>query len=188
MPRHCNWSQKPITGGGGGCEDPRIHLYVMTYTAFSAKGPRIALAVSEDLFHWRRLGLASFRPYHGIGFEGVDSKEKAFARYLLSLGEPGADTGPTAGAPRDRRQRGARPERCAGAIERRIHDFLGKPPHRWRMEMHLWTEWPQMLADLPALGITLAVSRNASAVLGRKGVYPDLEFSCDGLHPRRLAA
>jgi putative heme degradation protein len=53
-----------------------------------------------------------------------------------------------------------------------------------RMEMHLWTEWPQMLADLPALGITLAVSRNASAVLGRKGVYPDLEFSCDGLHAR----
>jgi predicted GH43/DUF377 family glycosyl hydrolase len=67
--------------GGGGCEDPRItfveplHLYVMTYTAFSAKGPRIALAVSEDLFHWRRLGLASFRPYHGIEFEGVDNKD-----------------------------------------------------------------------------------------------------------------
>jgi hypothetical protein len=67
--------------GGGGCEDPRItfveplHLYVMTYTAFSAQGPRIALAVSEDLFHWRCLGLASFRPYHGIEFEGVDNKE-----------------------------------------------------------------------------------------------------------------
>jgi predicted GH43/DUF377 family glycosyl hydrolase len=67
--------------GGGGCEDPCItfveplHLYVMTYTAFSAQGPRIALAVSEDLFHWRRLGLASFRPYHGIEFEGVDNKE-----------------------------------------------------------------------------------------------------------------
>ena len=51
--------------------------------------------------------------------------------------------------------------------------------HGTRMEIHLWREWPQMLADLPALGITLAVSRNASAVLGRKGVYPDLEFSCD---------
>lgn len=67
--------------GGGGCEDPRItfveplHLYVMTYTAFSAKGPRIALAVSEDLFHWRRLGLASFRPDRGIEFEGVDNKD-----------------------------------------------------------------------------------------------------------------
>jgi beta-1,2-mannobiose phosphorylase / 1,2-beta-oligomannan phosphorylase len=54
-----------MPNGGGGCEDPRItfveplHCYVMTYTALSAKGPRIALAVSEDLFHWRRLGLAS---------------------------------------------------------------------------------------------------------------------------------
>src|SRR5579872_2997085 len=46
--------------GSGGCEDPRITFveplrqYVMTYTAFSPRGPRIALAVSEDLFHWRR--------------------------------------------------------------------------------------------------------------------------------------
>ena len=37
-------------GGGGGCEDPRITFveplkrYVMTYTAFSTQGPRIALA------------------------------------------------------------------------------------------------------------------------------------------------
>jgi predicted GH43/DUF377 family glycosyl hydrolase len=48
--------------GGGGCEDPRITFveplqrYVMTYTAFSPDGPRIALAVSEDLFHWQRWG------------------------------------------------------------------------------------------------------------------------------------
>ena len=61
-----------LPNGGGGCEDPRITFveplrrYVMTYTALSSKGPRIALAVSEDLFHWRRLGLASFRPYYGI--------------------------------------------------------------------------------------------------------------------------
>lgn len=49
---------------GGGCEDPRItyveplQRYVMTYTAHSAHGPRIAVAISEDLFHWDRLGLA----------------------------------------------------------------------------------------------------------------------------------
>jgi predicted GH43/DUF377 family glycosyl hydrolase len=54
------------SGGGGGCEDPRVTYveplkhYVMTYTAFSQDGARIALAVSEDLFHWRRLGLATF--------------------------------------------------------------------------------------------------------------------------------
>ena len=68
---------------GGGCEDPRISFvvplqrYVMTYTALSVKGPRIALAISEDLFHWQRLGLATFRPYKGIEFDGVDNKDAA---------------------------------------------------------------------------------------------------------------
>src|SRR5271166_338956 len=53
--------------GSGGCEDPRITYveplrhYLMTYTAFSPHGPRIALAVSEDVFHWQRLGLATFQ-------------------------------------------------------------------------------------------------------------------------------
>src|SRR5476649_951252 len=67
--------------GTGGCEDPRITFveplrrYVMTYTAHSPNGPRIALAISEDLFRWRRLGLATFRPYDGIEFEGVDNKD-----------------------------------------------------------------------------------------------------------------
>ena len=67
--------------GGGGCEDPRITFgedikcYVMTYTALSPNGPRIALAVSEDLIHWQRLGLATFRPYKGIKFDGVDNKD-----------------------------------------------------------------------------------------------------------------
>jgi len=67
--------------GSGGCEDPRITFgedlqrYVMTYTALSRKGPRIALALSEDLIHWQRLGLATFRPYEGIEFDGVDDKD-----------------------------------------------------------------------------------------------------------------
>jgi predicted GH43/DUF377 family glycosyl hydrolase len=67
--------------GGGGCEDPRITYveplkqYVMAYTAFSPDGPRIALAVSQDLFCWRRRGLATFSPYDGIEFEGVDNKD-----------------------------------------------------------------------------------------------------------------
>jgi predicted GH43/DUF377 family glycosyl hydrolase len=47
----------------------------MTYTALSPKGPRIALAISEDLFHWQRLGLATFRPHQGIEFDGVDNKD-----------------------------------------------------------------------------------------------------------------
>jgi hypothetical protein len=67
--------------GSGGCEDPRITFveplrrYMMTYTALSPQGPRIALAVSEDLFHWKRLGLAAFAPYRGIDFVHVDDKD-----------------------------------------------------------------------------------------------------------------
>ena len=67
--------------GGGGCEDPRIvyveplQYYVMTYTALSRHGPRIAIAVSDDLLNWRRIGLATFHPYHGIAFDGVDNKD-----------------------------------------------------------------------------------------------------------------
>src|SRR6202521_5284701 len=58
-----------LSENGGGCEDPRIAYieplqhYVMTYTAFSPHGPRIAIAISDDLFHWRRIGLATFSPY-----------------------------------------------------------------------------------------------------------------------------
>ena len=67
--------------GMGGCEDPRItyvepiDLYVMTYTAFSMQGPRIAIAASRDLLHWDRLGLAKFAPVGAITFDNVDNKD-----------------------------------------------------------------------------------------------------------------
>ncbi len=67
--------------GGGGCEDPRITFleplqrYVMTYAALSSVGPRIAFAISEDLLHWERLGLALFAPYDGIDFVHVNNKD-----------------------------------------------------------------------------------------------------------------
>jgi predicted GH43/DUF377 family glycosyl hydrolase len=66
---------------GGGCEDPRITFidplqrYVMTYTALSSRGPRIALAMSGDLFQWERLGLAIFMPYQGVDFNDVANKD-----------------------------------------------------------------------------------------------------------------
>ena len=69
--------------GAGGCEDPRVTFveelghYSMSYTAFSPQGPRIAFATSEDLIHWKRIGLATFEPYGSIEFDGVDNKDSA---------------------------------------------------------------------------------------------------------------
>jgi predicted GH43/DUF377 family glycosyl hydrolase len=66
---------------GGGCEDPRVTFveplkrYIMTYAAFSSQGPRIALAMSEDLFHWVRLGLATYAHWHGTDLGNVDDKD-----------------------------------------------------------------------------------------------------------------
>jgi predicted GH43/DUF377 family glycosyl hydrolase len=68
-------------GGGGGCEDPRVTFveplkrYIMAYAAFSPQGPRIAMAESEDLIHWKRLGLATYAHWHGIELAGVDDKD-----------------------------------------------------------------------------------------------------------------
>src|SRR5437867_881278 len=78
--------------GGGGCEDPRITFieplqrYVMTYTALSSRGPRIALALSKDLFHWERAGLAAFRPCDGLDFNNVDDKDALF--FPVSIPSP----------------------------------------------------------------------------------------------------
>ncbi len=57
-------------GHGGGVEDPRITpldgAYYMTYTAYGTvdgiTAPRIAIARSQDLFHWQRMGLLHFGP------------------------------------------------------------------------------------------------------------------------------
>jgi predicted GH43/DUF377 family glycosyl hydrolase len=67
--------------GGGGCEDPRVTFveplkrYIMMYAAFSSRGPRIAMAESEDLFHWKRLGLATYAHWHGLELGDVDDKD-----------------------------------------------------------------------------------------------------------------
>lgn len=82
--------------GGGGCEDPRIAFveplqhYVMTYTAFSRYGPRIAIAISNDLLKWQRIGLATFSPYHGISVDGVDNKDASVFPALIPdvFGQP----------------------------------------------------------------------------------------------------
>jgi predicted GH43/DUF377 family glycosyl hydrolase len=67
--------------GGYGCEDPRITFvplldaYVMAYTAFGPSGPRIALALSNDGYAWKRLGLVDFS---APGLPHGDDKDAAF--------------------------------------------------------------------------------------------------------------
>lgn len=57
---------KPVLGPNGdweefGCEDPRITrldgTYYVTYTAYSRRGPRIALASTKDFSNFQRYGL-----------------------------------------------------------------------------------------------------------------------------------
>jgi len=66
---------------GYGCEDPRVTFvpvldaYVMAYTAFGPMGPRIAIAISKDAYHWERLGLVRFE---GTGTSIGDDKDAAF--------------------------------------------------------------------------------------------------------------
>lgn len=77
---------------GGGCEDARVtyveplQRYIMTYTAFSIVGPRIALAQSTDLFNWERLGLVDFAPYKLIDFNGIDNKDACM--FPLAVNSP----------------------------------------------------------------------------------------------------
>lgn len=54
----------------GGCEDPRVAmtedgLYVMLYTAWNRKTPRLAVATSKDLKNWTKQGLAFEKAYDG---------------------------------------------------------------------------------------------------------------------------
>ena len=67
---------------GLGCEDPRVvfveplDAYVMTYVAVGPDlhCPRVALAWSDDLLHWRRLGTACFASTHGLDCTGIPNK------------------------------------------------------------------------------------------------------------------
>lgn len=70
-----------VNGGHGfGCEDPRVTFipaldtYVMAYTAYGSRGPRIAFALSHDAKQWERLGLVEFP----ASMEAGDDKDAAF--------------------------------------------------------------------------------------------------------------
>ena len=52
----------------GGCEDPRIAetedgLYVIAYTSWNYKLPRLSIAFSKDLIHWEKKGPAFAKAY-----------------------------------------------------------------------------------------------------------------------------
>jgi beta-1,2-mannobiose phosphorylase / 1,2-beta-oligomannan phosphorylase len=72
---------RPPGSGGMGCEDPRatfvpaLKRYVLAYTAFGPAGPRIALALSPDAYHWERLGVVDFAAH---GLISGDDKDAAF--------------------------------------------------------------------------------------------------------------
>ncbi len=73
-----------------GVEDARVTAveglgirYLMTYTAYSQMGPRLALAASDDLFHWERLGLARFERWGEHDIDDVMNKDGAFFPELL---------------------------------------------------------------------------------------------------------
>jgi predicted GH43/DUF377 family glycosyl hydrolase len=73
-------------GPGGGVEDPRITFvpsldrYVMAYAAYGPMGPRVAVAVSDDLVSWQRLGPASFAYDSQLGadFQLYPNKDAMF--------------------------------------------------------------------------------------------------------------
>ncbi len=92
------WSQKLITNygpmeavarsahhfhraAGAVCDD--LHGVLI-------RGPRIALALSEDLFHWERIGLAIFKPYEGVDFNDVANKDALLFPVAISdpAGQP----------------------------------------------------------------------------------------------------
>lgn len=65
-----SWEKNAL---GGGVEDPRITYlpaldrHVMVYTAYGPLGPRVAIATSDDLIAWERLGPASFAYEANLG-------------------------------------------------------------------------------------------------------------------------
>lgn len=56
----------------------------MAYTALSPRVPRIVLAPWKDLFHWQRLGPATFAPGNGISLDRVDEKDASLFPVAIS--------------------------------------------------------------------------------------------------------
>jgi predicted GH43/DUF377 family glycosyl hydrolase len=72
----------------GGCEDPRIAVteegtYVMMYTQWNKKVPRLAVATSKDLTSWTKHGPAFYKAYQGR-FKDLASKSASIVTKLVN--------------------------------------------------------------------------------------------------------
>lgn len=72
----------------GGCEDPRLvqteaGIYVVVYTSWNYKTPRLSVAFSKDLFHWQKKGPAFTRAYNGK-FLNIASKSGSIVTKMLN--------------------------------------------------------------------------------------------------------
>lgn len=72
----------------GGCEDPRVAVtedgtYVMLYTQWNKKVPRLAVATSRDLLNWKKHGPAFQKAYNGK-FADMFSKSASIVTRLVN--------------------------------------------------------------------------------------------------------
>ncbi len=81
--------------GVGGCEDPRVTFveplgaYVMAYVGHGETKERVALAISDDLRLWRRLGPVTYEPApdpdYGVDFNSYADKDASlFPRTVVA--------------------------------------------------------------------------------------------------------
>jgi predicted GH43/DUF377 family glycosyl hydrolase len=61
-----------------------LSMFFMTYTAYGPTGPRIALAVSDDLLEWERVGLVQLERLRGVDFSAYDNKDALIFPELVS--------------------------------------------------------------------------------------------------------
>lgn len=72
----------------GGCEDPRIAVtengtYVMLYTQWNKKVPRLGVATSKDLITWVKHGPAFYKAYNGK-FKDMASKSASIVTKVIN--------------------------------------------------------------------------------------------------------
>jgi len=71
----------------GGCEDPRLvetedGTYVVVYTSWNYKVPRLSVAFSKDLFHWQKKGPAFATAYNGRFLDSATKSASIITRKI----------------------------------------------------------------------------------------------------------